>query len=161
MNRPVLVRLIERQRALQNGLDPGQLRNGRPILARGLQIAEPADRVRIKRIESLGLDAGELGHELVVIDALPVAGGRIREADRPFTVTASLCGELHRLIAFGKTRSVERKDLCACVEETDVIGMLRDQAIYEQQIGGHAALDEIRIVLVENRRRQRAGRDRA
>src|SRR3970040_3102479 len=74
MQLAVLVRLVELQSPLERRLDPGQLGDGGPIVARRIEIAEPTDRIGIQIIDLLGLHYGELAHKFVVtVDRAPTS----------------------------------------------------------------------------------------
>ena len=62
----MLVRLVELEAALQRGIDPRQLGDCAPVLAGGIEITEPADRVREQMVDVSAADGAEFGHKFVI-----------------------------------------------------------------------------------------------
>ncbi len=85
----------------------------------------------------------------------PPAGRLMREANRPLAVAASFAGQRDGAVGRRETRPIEREQLRARREERDVVGALRDEAVDQQQVSRDAALDERRVVLIQDRRGER------
>ena len=81
----------------------------------------------------------------------------MRQTDGSVAVASRLRRQRDGALRRDEIRSVERKQLRAAGKQRDVVGVLRDEAVDRQQIRGDAALDERRIVLIQDHGRQRVG----
>ena len=77
------------------------------------------------------------------------------ETQRLLAVAARLVGQRDGALGRREPRPVQREQLRARGQQGGILGVLRDQSVENQQVGGHAAADEIGIALIQDRSGQR------
>jgi len=155
----VAISLVQFDDPRHHGFDLGQAGDRIPVAAVGLYPAGPGRAAGIQHRHIVHFQGRNRGGKIVIGPLQQIAQPRVMGAKRTIAVIARLARKPFDTLRLpDKSRRISAIQLAASQQQIFILRIALDQAVHEQQVGGRTGFHRLRVVLVEDRAGQIAGK---